>query len=162
MDAVPQQLLGEQREPALDQIDPGCALRREVPLIAGTLRQPPPDQCGLVGRVVVHDEMHVQGLGDGYVERREERGGSVAQVVVGAPRDLARPHGQPRLAAIQHLDLRRFGRAPDLPGDRRDRCPLCDVLVMRRQDFDRMLVAMPAFAWGDLGDRHDAGKPALT
>jgi CRP-like cAMP-binding protein len=37
-----------------------------------------------------------------------------------------------------------------------------DVLVMRRQDFDRMLVTMPAFAWGiweTATTREEAGRP---
>jgi hypothetical protein len=35
MDAAAELLLGEQRKPAFDQIDPGRALRGEVQMIAG-------------------------------------------------------------------------------------------------------------------------------
>ena len=44
-------------------------------------------------------------LAGGDVQRREERGGAVAHVVVGVPLDLARSHGQHRLRAIERLDL---------------------------------------------------------
>ena len=44
-------------------------------------------------------------LAGGDVQRREERGGAVAHVVVGAPLGLTRPHGQHRLRAVERLDL---------------------------------------------------------
>jgi len=46
---------------------------------------------------------HAAALG---VERREERRGPVAHVVVSPPLHLARAPGQPRLTAVQRLDLR--------------------------------------------------------
>src|SRR5262245_35065488 len=105
-------LLGEQGEPALHQIDPGRALRREVQMVAWALREPPLDRGRLVSGVVVHDQMDVEVHGDRgvdrvqepskldgpmpampfanhaaalSVERRKERGGPVADVVVGPP-----------------------------------------------------------------------------
>src|SRR5262245_51016849 len=72
MDAAPQLLLGEQHEPALNQIDPGGTLRREMQMIAGTLRKPSLNQGRLVGRVVVDNQMDVQVLGDGSVDRVQE------------------------------------------------------------------------------------------
>ena len=42
----------------------------------------------------------------GDVQRGEQRGGAVTRVVVGAPLDLAGPHRQQRLGAVQRLDLR--------------------------------------------------------
>ena len=94
--------------------------------------QPTLDGRGLVGRVIVHHQMDVEVVGDpgfesaqefeelpaavtrealpddlagGDVQGREERGGPVAYVVVGAPLDLSGPHGQQRLRAVERLDL---------------------------------------------------------
>jgi hypothetical protein len=133
VNATAELFLGEQREPALDEIDPGRALRREVQMIPGTLRQPALDQGGLVGGVVVPDEWtsrssgiaasivsrnfpeldrpmsampladHAAALG---VEGCEERRGPVTDIVVRAPLDLPGAHRQQRLTAVQSLDLR--------------------------------------------------------
>ena len=99
---------------------------------ARALGQPVADRLGLVGGVVVHDQMDIEvgrhaGLdlveelpelagavlrvatadhrAGGDVQRREERGGAVPGVVVGAPLRLARPHRQQRLGAVERLDL---------------------------------------------------------
>ena len=47
------------------------------------------------------------------VQGREERRRAMAHIVVGAPFDLAGPHGQQRLCAIQRLNLRLFIGAQD-------------------------------------------------
>ena len=99
---------------------------------ARALGEPVADQLGLVGAVVVHDEMNVEigrhvaldlveelaelaramarealadDLAGRHVERGEQRGRAVALVVVGAPLGLAGPHRQQRLGAVQRLDL---------------------------------------------------------
>ena len=53
-------LLGEQAEPALGLVDPGGAGRGEVDVEPGVFCQPGSYCGGLVGAVVVADEMHVQ------------------------------------------------------------------------------------------------------
>src|SRR5450756_1468921 len=99
---------------------------------ARMLREPGGDACVLVGLVVVEDQMQVelgrelaiegaqeleellvavagQALADDAAiesaERREERGGAVALVVMGQRTGAARLHGQARLSAIERLDL---------------------------------------------------------
>ena len=94
--------------------------------------QPASNRRGLVGCVVVHDQMDVEVVGDlgfesaqeleelpaamtrealsddcagGDVEGGEQRGGPVAHVVMGAPLDLSGPHGKKRTSVIQRLDL---------------------------------------------------------
>jgi len=103
---------GELGEPALDQVEPGRARRREVQVIARSLREPPPDLRRLVGPVVVQDQVHVHVPGDRPIDRLEkgpefagavapmtfadhgagldiergkQRGGAVPDVIVGAP-----------------------------------------------------------------------------
>ena len=44
-------------------------------------------------------------LAGGDVQRREQRGGAVACVVMGASLDLSGSHGEQRTGAIQRLDL---------------------------------------------------------
>ena len=102
---------------------------------ARTLGEPAADQFGLVARRVVHDDVHVEISGHValdfveelaellgavarhafaddrprfHVERGEQRRRAVAFVVVGAPLDLTRPHGQQRLGAVQRLNLALF------------------------------------------------------
>src|SRR3972149_6749022 len=61
-----QLLLGETGEPALDLVDPGRVGGREVHVEARVGGQPAPDERGLVGPVVVDDQVHLQvggGLG---------------------------------------------------------------------------------------------------
>ncbi len=131
--SAPSDLLdGESGEPTLDQVDPRSALGCEVNLEARSFHEPTTDQSGLVGPVVVHDQVHVEISGDclfdgveelpelhramtavaladhssaGCVERGEQRGGSVPLVVMGAQLWLTGPHGQQRLGAIEGLDL---------------------------------------------------------
>ena len=43
-----------------------------------------------------------------HVERGEQRRRAVAFLVMGAPLDLTRPHGQQRLRAVQRLNLALF------------------------------------------------------
>ena len=130
------QLLAHQfGEPAFDLIDPGSGGRREVDVPVRSPRQPSLDRRGLVGGVVVHDDVEVQPLGDapvdllqeveelpgpvasvaladdaarGDIEGCEQRGGAVTLVVVCAPLGHARQHRQDRLAAVQRLDLALF------------------------------------------------------
>jgi hypothetical protein len=53
------QLLSRQfGEPALDLVDPGCGGRREMHMPMMVARQPCLDPWGLMGGVVVHDNMH--------------------------------------------------------------------------------------------------------
>ena len=58
--AAPNLLVGEFREPAFNEIDPGSTGRSEVQVIAGSLGQPTLDGRSLVGGVVVEDDVNVQ------------------------------------------------------------------------------------------------------
>jgi hypothetical protein len=105
--------------------------------------QPGVDRGGLVGAVVVADQVHVQALGDlgvdtgqelaeldrpvptvrrgdhgavGDVQRREEAGGAVADVVMGAPLGHPGHHRERRLAGTERLDLRLLIDAQHDPG----------------------------------------------
>lgn len=128
------QLLSRQlREPPPDLIDPGCRCWREVNMPVWAAREPGLDPRRLVGRIVVHHQMHVRSIGhfsvnplqeveefggpvtfvamadhrpSGNVERGEHRCRAVADIGMGAPFGDARRHGQHRLLAIQCLDLR--------------------------------------------------------
>jgi hypothetical protein len=72
VDAAPQ-LLGRQvREPAFDQVEPGSVGRREVDVHARPLGQPLPDPSRLVGAVVIHDEVQIEVRWHGGVDRVEE------------------------------------------------------------------------------------------
>src|SRR5438093_5908390 len=52
------QLFGRQfREPALDEVEPGAVGRREMHVESGPLRQPGADERGLVGTVVVQNDV---------------------------------------------------------------------------------------------------------
>ena len=132
VDAAADHLVGEEAEPAFDLVDPGGAGRGEVHVEAGMAGQPRLDRGGLVGAVVVADQVDVQvgghGLVDrgqellelggavpavqladhgavGDVERGEQAGDAVADVVVGAPLGHAGHHRQHRLGPVQGLDL---------------------------------------------------------
>ena len=127
-------------EEALDLVDPGATLGSEVQMEARVSQQPALDQRGLVGPVVVEDEMDLQFLrhvvvdrveklskldaavasmmlGDDLaaldVERGEERRGAVTDVVVCSALDLSRSQRQDRLRAIQSLNLRLLVDAKD-------------------------------------------------
>lgn len=107
---------------------------------ARSLCQPIADQYGLVGGIVVHDEVDVEVGGDvgldmveelaelgramlgiaasydgsgGYVEGAEQRRGAVPLVVVGAALDLSGAHRQQGLAAVECLNLAFFVDAED-------------------------------------------------
>src|SRR5207247_8362787 len=118
-------------EPAFDLVDPGRAGRGEVHVEPGVFGQPGFDRRGLEGAVVVADQVDVQIGGYGFVdcdqellelgrpvlavqladdrtvgdvERGEQAGDPVTDVVVGAPFGHARHHRQHRLRAVQGLD----------------------------------------------------------
>src|SRR6266436_8917373 len=59
-----QLLLGQRREPALDEIDPRGAGRREVQVEARMARQPAMDRRRLVRARVVEDQVHLERGGD--------------------------------------------------------------------------------------------------
>ncbi len=72
MDTRLQQLGGELGEPALDMIEPRGAGRDEVQLEPRVGGQPGPDGVGLLGGVVVADQVDVEVLGDFLVQLGEE------------------------------------------------------------------------------------------
>lgn len=138
--AAPELLLSQQREPALDLVKPGGAGRRKVQVEAWMTRQPAPDRRSPVGGVGIGDQTQLacgrHGLVDGLkelakldcpmplmqladhgasfeVERREQVGRAVAQIVGGAPLGLAGTHRQHWLAAAERLNLRLFVHAQD-------------------------------------------------
>ena len=107
---------------------------------ARTLEEPALDDLGLVGLIVVDDEVDIEALGDGRldsveepaklngavalvtfgddlsglgVERCEEGGGAIANIVVGTALDLPRTHRQQGLGAVEGLDLGLFVDAQD-------------------------------------------------
>jgi len=125
-------LLGDKREPALDLVEPARVGGREVKVKARMAGEPPFDLGMLMSRIVVGDQVQFKvgrdvsiemfqkaqellmamarlTLGDDpavdYVERREERGGAVAIVIVRYPLDIAEPHRQHGLGALQGLHL---------------------------------------------------------
>src|SRR3954462_3636459 len=133
MNAAADLLIGQRGKEALDLVQPGTAGRGQMHMPARPLRQPIADQRGLVGGIVVPDQMHVEiarhagfdlieelaeflcpmarlALADhragGDIERGEQRGRAMPGIVVAAPLRLAGPHRKHRLAAIQRLDLR--------------------------------------------------------
>ena len=135
MDAAPDLLVGQQPEPALDLVQPGGAGGCEMGLPARPFGEPVADRLGLVGPVVVHDDVDVEisrdvrldeveefaelsgpmaretfadDLSRGDVEGREERGRAVALVVVAAPLRLPGAHRQEGLGTVQGLDLALF------------------------------------------------------
>ena len=60
MDAAPDLLVGQQPEPALDLVEPGGAGGCEMGLPARPFGEPVADRLGLVGTVVVHDDVDVE------------------------------------------------------------------------------------------------------
>src|SRR5882762_5965717 len=64
--------VGEQGEPALDEIEPGRAGRGEVEMEPGPTGQPAVNHRRLVRAVVIQNQVHVQLGGHGVVERVEE------------------------------------------------------------------------------------------
>ena len=67
-----QLLAGQFGEPALDLIDPGGGCRREVDMPVRPSRQPGLDRRGLVGGVVVHDDVDVEACGNAAVDLLQE------------------------------------------------------------------------------------------
>ena len=61
-----------------------------------------------MARFALRDDVPVED-----VERRKERGGAVAVVIVGYPFDITQSHRQDRLGALQRLDLGFFIHAQD-------------------------------------------------
>src|SRR6202163_441067 len=148
MNAAANLTLGEQRKEALDLVEPGTAGRRQMHVPTRPAVKPVADGGGLVGCVVIDDQMHVKisrhGAPDlveelaeldgavapvafsdhsagGNVEGGKQRGGAVTLVVVAAPRRLARTHRQHWLAPVERLDLRLLIDAKqDRMGWRRD------------------------------------------
>ena len=72
VDAAADQLVGQEAEPAFDLVDPGGAGRGEVHVEAGVAGQPGLDRRGLVGGVVVADQVHVELGGHGLVDGGQE------------------------------------------------------------------------------------------
>src|SRR5207342_868021 len=130
--AAPQPFGGELAEPALDQVEPRAVGGGEMQAEAGVADEPAVHSGGLVGRGVVHYDVHVQVLGDGAVDEVQEAdelgrpvpvgeigdhvarrdvergvqvGGAVAAVVVGSSLGHAGQQRQDRGGAIQRLDL---------------------------------------------------------
>ena len=58
--AAPQLFFGQRGEPALDQVEPGSARRREVQVEAWMTRQSVLDRRSLVGGVVIDDQMQLE------------------------------------------------------------------------------------------------------
>ncbi len=133
MDAATQLFVRQLGEPAFDEVQPRPVRRGEVDVNARSLRKPVANQRRLVGPVVVHDQMDVQRLGHGRVDRveelpkfdgavasmklrhdlrgldiqgGEERRGAMPFVVVRPAFHLPRPHRQQWLRAIERLNLR--------------------------------------------------------
>jgi len=130
LDDAARRARGQLGEPALDEVQPGGAGGGEVQREARMGEQPVPHRRGLVGGVVVEDEVHLKlgrdlalerrqealeldramagvqradHLAGGGVERRDQAAGAVALIVVGGARRRA-GWRRPR-AAIVRLDL---------------------------------------------------------
>lgn len=137
---APDCLVGDQREETFNLVEPRAVGRYEVHMPARVRRQPCLDLRMVVGGVVVRDAMDVQfgwhSLVDltqegqellvpmtwfagrqhravEHVQRGEQRGRAMALVVVGDSLDVAEPHGQHRLRALQRLTLALLVHADD-------------------------------------------------
>ena len=131
-DAAPKALLRQLAEPALDQVEPRGAGRREVQLKARMGGQPVAHRLVLVGPVVVEDDVQGQigreraveapqelqeflmpmtavaladDLAGQHVQRGEQRRCAVTLVVVGHRAAAAGLHRQARLRAVESLNL---------------------------------------------------------
>lgn len=60
VNAATQLLFGKEREPAFDQVKPGAAGRGKVRMEARVAQQPTFDGPGLVGAVIVKNQVHLQ------------------------------------------------------------------------------------------------------
>lgn len=123
---------GDDVEPDLHLVEPGGVGRGVVHMEAGTGGKPASDLRMLVRGVVVDDQMDLEFVGHGGldvaqelqellvampalalgedlalsdVQRREQRGRPVSDVVVRDPLDIAQPEREDRLRAIEGLDL---------------------------------------------------------
>ena len=120
MDAAPELFLGQEREKALDLVEPGGSGRREVDMPAGMPGQPALDGRGLVGGVVVHHQVDVEVVGNPGFESTQE--------LEGLPAAVARKTLPDNLAGgdVQRREERgggrldTFSRASTVPDD--DRC----------------------------------------
>src|SRR5579864_2491071 len=154
VNAAAQLPFGKQREPAFDQVKPGTTGRREMQMEARVPQQPTLNGRGLVGCVVVKNQVQFQfirhacvngfkeiakldrsmtpmeladnsaGLG---IERREQVDGAVALVVGSAALGLAGTHRQQRLTAVECLDLGLLINAQDQRPVRRVQIQTHDV-----------------------------------
>ncbi len=140
MGATPKLFLGQGCKPALDLINPRSTRGSKMQMIARPLCQPTPDHERFVGPVIVQNQMDIKiwrnCIIDGikefakfnrsmptmafadyltclHIERCKERRRSIPGIVVGAPFDLPRTHGQYRLGSIQCLNLRLFIHTQD-------------------------------------------------
>ena len=127
-------LLRDLAEEPLHLVQPRAARRREMQVVLGVAEEPPLHRRRIVRPVVVQDhadldpglagQLRVQiveeveellvavpavasanHLAGGYVQRREQRGHPVTDVVVRGPLTLAGRHRQQRPGAVQGLDL---------------------------------------------------------
>jgi hypothetical protein len=130
---TPNLLHRELGEPAFHEAQPRAVGGGEVLVKARAFREPVSDQRRLVCAVVVHDDVDVESLRDARVdqieklsklcravplmelrddltrlriERREQRRGAVAFVVMRPALHLSGLHRQQRLRAVEGLDLR--------------------------------------------------------
>jgi hypothetical protein len=70
--AAAQLLVGQLREPSLDEVDPRAAGGGEVQVKAGVGDQPSLDLAGFVGRAVVEHDVDIEVAGDLAVDRLQE------------------------------------------------------------------------------------------
>ncbi len=123
-------LVGDQREGALDLVEPGTVGRDEMHVPAWSSRQPGLDLRVAVSGVVVGDAVNVRLVRHGpvylaqklqgllvpvarlassqhrsveHIQCGEQRGRAVAFVIVGDPLDMTEPHGRHRLGSLQSL-----------------------------------------------------------
>ena len=72
MDPAPELFFGQEREEALDLVEPGGVGRGEVDMPTRMAGQPASNRRRLVGGVVVHDQMDVEVVGDLGFESAQE------------------------------------------------------------------------------------------
>src|ERR1700682_2988341 len=133
--AAPDRLLSDEREPALDLVEPAGVGGSVMDVVARPAREPGFDRGVFVSAVVVGNQVDLELGGDAavemiekgqellmamarlalrddravkHVERREQSGGTVAKVVVGYAFDITPSHRQHRLGPLQRLDLALF------------------------------------------------------
>jgi hypothetical protein len=169
--ASPNGLVGDQREKALDLVEPGAVGRDEVHVPAWPCRQPRLDLRMAVRGVVIDDAVDVQ-LGrhsridfaqEGqellvpvtrlagcqhrsveHIQRSKQRGRAVSLVVVGDALDVAEAHGQHRLSALQRLALALLVHADHQGIVRRAQVQADDVAQLL--DEERVVLEMPVSA----------------